>query len=120
LILYGNKDIKGIQRKTDPTQLLKKQNEILEIFRRSLALRGAYGIVGIARCFRVMDNNLDKTISIVEFQQACKDFKIQLTADDIIFIFNQFDWNKDGRLDYDEFLRGVRGEMNAQWRTLAE
>lgn len=68
-----------------------RKNEILEIFRRSLALRGAYGIVGIARCFRVMDNNLDKTISIVEFQQACKDFKIQLTADDIIFIFNQFD-----------------------------
>lgn len=69
--------------------------------------------MGIARCFRVMDNNLDKTISIVEFQQACKDFKIQLTADDINFIFNQFDRNKDGRLDYDEFLRGVRGEMNA-------
>lgn len=44
-----------------------RQNEILEIFWRSLALRGAYGIIGIARCFRVIDNNMDKTISITEF-----------------------------------------------------
>lgn len=35
-------------------------------------------------------------------------------------MFNQFDTNKDGRLDYNEFLRGVRGEMNARWRELAE
>ena len=49
-----------------------------------------------------------------------KDFKIQLTSDDLIFIFNQFDQNKDGKLNYDEFLRGVRGEMNDSWRSLAE
>lgn len=63
---------------------------------------------------------MDKTVSATEFSQAVKDFKIQLTADDVTFIFNQFDRNKDGRLDYDEFLRGVRGEMNSQRRGLAE
>lgn len=63
---------------------------------------------------------MDKTISITEFQQAVKDFKIQLTADDVVFIFNQFDQNKDGRLNYDEFLRGVKGEMNPARRSLAE
>ena len=63
---------------------------------------------------------MDKTISITEFQQAVKDFKIQLTADDVVFIFNQFDQNKDGRLNYDEFLRGVKGEMNPARRNLAE
>ena len=63
---------------------------------------------------------MDKTISITEFQQAVKDFKIQLTADDVVFIFNQFDQNKDGRLNYDEFLRGVKGEMNPSRRSLAE
>jgi len=83
-------------------------------------LRGAYGIIGIGRCFRVMDTNRDSTLSVSEFSQAIKDFKIQLTHDDVNFIFNQFDFNKDGRLSYDEFLRGVRGEMNEFRRGLAE
>ncbi len=66
-----------------------------------------------------MDNNNDKTLSITEFSQGCKDFKVNLTIDDVKFLFNQFDFNKDGRLSYDEFLRGVRGEMNSERRALA-
>lgn len=85
-----------------------------------LTLRGAYGIVGLGRAFRVMDRNRDGGLSIAEFSQAVRDFKIQLTQDDTSFIFNQFDTNKDGRLDYNEFLRCVRGEMNAFRRGLAE
>ena len=67
-----------------------------------------------------MDNNNDKTLSISEFLQAVKEFKINLTVDDSKFLFTQFDRNKDGRLSYDEFLRGIRGEMNEHRRGLAE
>lgn len=65
-----------------------------------------------------MDVNGDKTLTMSEFSQACKDFRINMTVDDIKFLFNQFDRNKDGRLDYNEFLRGVRGEMNDSRREL--
>ena len=69
-------------------------------------------MIGIGRSFRIMDVNGDRTLSMSEFSLACKDFKINMTVDDIKFLFNQFDRNKDGRLDYNEFLRGVRGEMS--------
>ncbi len=59
-----------------------------------------------------MDNNGDKTLDMPEFINACKDFKINISSDEIKFLFNAFDRNKDNKLDYDEFLRAVKGEMN--------
>ena len=65
-----------------------------------------------------MDVNGDGTLTMSEFSQACKDFRINMTVDDAKFLFNQFDQNKDGRLNYDEFLRGVRGEMSDSRREI--
>lgn len=62
---------------------------------------------------------MDGTISMPEFQQSCKDFKVELSVDDVKFLFNNFDANKDGRLGYDEFMRGVKGVMNETRRNLA-
>jgi hypothetical protein len=39
---------------------------------------------------------------------------------DIDRLFNIFDRDRSGRIDYDEFLRGVRGEMNGFRRAIAE
>jgi len=97
---------------------LLREIELLEYFRKSLAQRGACGIIGIGRTFRIMDVNGDGTLTMSEFSQACKDFRINMTVDDAKFLFNQFDQNKDGRLNYDEFLRGVRGEMSDSRREI--
>ncbi len=43
-----------------------------------------------------------------EFRKAVKDFRVQVAEKDIERLFNAFDKNRSGTIDYDEFLRGVR------------
>jgi len=47
-----------------------------------------------------------------EFKKACRDFRIGVTDKDAERLFRIFDRDSSGSIDYDEFLRGVRGEMN--------
>lgn len=47
-----------------------------------------------------------------EFKKACKDFRVGLEDKDAERLFRIFDRDGSGSIDYDEFLRGVRGEMN--------
>ena len=43
-----------------------------------------------------------------EFKKAIKDFRVPVLEKDIDRLFNIFDRDRSGRIDYDEFLRGVR------------
>lgn len=47
-----------------------------------------------------------------EFKKACRDFRIGVTDKDAERLFKIFDRDGSGTIDYEEFLRGVRGEMN--------
>lgn len=67
-----------------------------------------------------MDDDNSKTLSIGEFQKACRDFKMEIPQDDVGVIFNAFDINKDGTIQYDEFLRIIRGDLNSHRRALVD
>ena len=47
-----------------------------------------------------------------EFKKAVKDFRVEIGESDSERLFKVFDRDGSGAIDYDEFLRGVRGEMN--------
>ena len=47
-----------------------------------------------------------------EFSKACKDLKVGISEENVPILFDLFDENKDGTLDYDEFLYKVRGEIS--------
>ncbi len=55
-----------------------------------------------------------------EFKKAIKDFRIPIPEKSVDRLFELFDRNKSNSIDYDEFLRGVRGEMNGFRRALSE
>jgi len=38
---------------------------------------------------------------------------LNLTDSEIMTLFNVFDRNRDGTIDYDEFVRVLRGPMNS-------
>lgn len=65
-----------------------------------------------------MDDDGSKTLSRPEFEKACRDFKLEITSDDISTLFSAFDINKDGTIQYDEFLRVIRGDLNEYRRGL--
>ncbi|MGL4950215.1 MAG: EF-hand domain-containing protein, partial [Mycoplasma sp.] len=87
-------------------------NQILDKFRKIIHDRGGRGIIGLARQFKIFDDNGNKHLDCDEFTKAIKDYKVDLNPTEIKALFGIFDRDGSGTVDYDEFLRQVRGEMN--------
>ena len=94
-------------------------NSAIDKFRAKLLSRGAKGIIGIQRQFKIFDDDNSKTIDFEEFVKAVKDFKVDLSQNEIKVVFGSFDRDGTGSVDYDEFLRCIRGEMNERRKKLA-
>jgi Ca2+-binding EF-hand superfamily protein len=112
--------VKGGRQSNEPS---KKQNEegsnpIVDKFRQKLASRGGRGIIGLARQFKIFDDNNNKSLEYDEFTKACKDFKVDLSANEMRIVFQTFDRDNSGLIDYDEFLRALRGDLNERRKRL--
>jgi Ca2+-binding EF-hand superfamily protein len=86
--------------------------ELLERLRKKLKSRGAHGIIGLARNFKIMDDNHSLSLDKYEFSKAMTDFMLGFSQNEMNTLFNLFDSNKNGLIEYDEFLREIRGPMN--------
>lgn len=86
--------------------------QLVALFREKIKARGARGIVGIQRLFKIMDDDGSRSLNEQEFAKACKDFKIGISEENIPILFTYFDSNHDGCLNIDEFLMAIRGELN--------
>ena len=94
--------------------------QLLDAFRKKLHQRGLRGLFSLGRLFKIMDDDGSKSLSRAEFEKACRDFKTEMSSEDVGVLFSAFDVNRDGVIQYDEFLRVIRGEMNDYRRGLAE
>ena len=98
--------------------ILDKSLPVIEKLRKIIARRGSRGIMSIRREFMIADNDNNKTIDINEFKKFCHDYRIPLNENEIQILFKELDINKNGKIDYEEFLRGVVGEMNDRRRKI--
>ncbi len=73
-------------------------NLLVESFRKKVVQRGGRGIVGLQRIFKIMDDDGSKSLNRMEFEKACKDFKIDIVQQDIGTLFAAFDSNRDGTI----------------------
>jgi len=85
---------------------------LLQQFREKIASRGTRGILGLARLFKIIDDDNSRTLSQQEFAKCISDLRFDFGPEEIKRLFAQFDEDRNGTLDYDEFLREVRGPMN--------
>lgn len=68
-----------------------------------------------------MDDNNSRSLDIYEFTKAVKDYMLGFNDTEIKVLFNYFDIDRGGSVDYDEFIRIIRGPMNpARKRTVAQ
>lgn len=84
---------------------------IAEIKQRILE-RGSNGIRGIGRIFRAMDDNHNHLLDTDDFRWGLIDYGIQISKDDSNEIIKRFDRDGNGMLDFNEFLRFLRGDIN--------
>jgi Ca2+-binding EF-hand superfamily protein len=85
---------------------------LVELFRDKVKSRGARGIIGLQRVFKIVDDNNSKTLDIYEFSKVVKDYRIEMSEDEVKKLFTLFDRNGDQSINYDEFLREIVGGMN--------
>ena len=109
----------GEQRRNEPEQSKSLGNPLLDKFRKKLLERGGKGIIGLARQFKIFDDNNSKSLDCTEFSKAIRDFRIDLSPNEIKVVFGLFDRDGSGEVNYEEFLRTVRGEMNERRKKIA-
>lgn len=76
------------------------------------------GIRSLARVLRILDDSGNKKIDRDELKYGMRDFGLDLSERDLDTIMDCFDRNKDGQIDFDELLRGLRGSLNRRRREL--
>ena len=69
--------------------------------------------MGIAKKFKIADDNNSKSLDKEEFKKAMHDFRIGLNPQQVAQAFDIFDRDGSGEISYDEFLRSIRGQMNS-------
>ncbi|XP_034115685.1 calcyphosin-like protein [Drosophila nasuta] len=75
--------------------------------------RGATGILGLARAFRVMDDDGSKTLNLEEFKKGIIDIGLDVNESDIDDMFKRFDTDNNGTINMTEFLVKLRPPMSA-------
>lgn len=91
---------------------------ILDSLRQQLRNAGADGICGLARKFRIMDDDGSGTLDGEEFRKAMKECRLNLTERQLKHLFSYFDKNDSGDITYEEFLVGIRGVLNSRRRAM--
>jgi Ca2+-binding EF-hand superfamily protein len=92
----------------------------LEHIQAKIASRGARGISGIGKKFKIADDNGNKSLDAQEFKKAMHDLRIGLSDQQVLTAFKIFDRDGSGKISYDEFLRSIRGSMNPRRVALAK
>ena len=75
--------------------------------------RGAREFRGIARRFRIFADG-DGYIDRAEFVDGLLEMGLDFSSEEVDTLMNFFDRNGDGKISLDEFLVGIRGQLNAK------
>ena len=87
---------------------LSPDHAVVQDLREQLKSRGAKGIIGLARKFRIMDDDGNKSLGLSEFKKGLRESSFVINEQDLISLFNYFDKDKSGSINFDEFLAGLR------------
>ena len=94
---------------------------IIEKVRQKIIERGGSGgIASVARLMKIMDDDGSRQLSRSELKCGLRDYGIDLTPTELEQVFLYFDRDRSGSIDVDEFLIGLRGEMNERRRAMVQ
>lgn len=116
----AKKEVKGREEDKDDNKNALKDSKVMDKFRERILARGGKGILGLARQFKIFDDNNSGTLDLPEVTKAIRDFKVDLSANEIKILFNLLDNDGSGEINYDEFLREIRGDMNDARKRLVD
>lgn len=87
-------------------------NDLLDMIRNKMKSRGARGILGLGRLFKIYDDSGNFSLDIEECTKAFSELRLGLSDEQRKRAFKIFDRDGSNTINYEEFLRTIRGEMN--------
>ncbi|KAA3670165.1 uncharacterized protein DEA37_0015113 [Paragonimus westermani] len=101
-------EVDNRQLQATARKMLSESKSVIEKLRASCLLRGATGIHGFGRMFRIMDDDGNRTLSREEFMKGCRDYGCQLSREEFDELFKLIDRDNSGCIVFDELLKALR------------
>jgi len=121
-MVFSNSSPVTRQLSPEPKRIKYKNitiDNLLQKVRNTLNRRG-HGILSLARQFSIADKNNNRALDKYEFNMAMNHFGTGLDETESTVLFEYFDVDKSGFINYDEFVYNLHGEMNNYRRKLVE
>ena len=67
-----------------------------------------------------MDLKMDGTISLRDFIRCLKDYRIEITEQDIHLLLSSYNKGRKDGLNYNNFMKSLIGDMNEMRRKLVD
>ena len=93
-------------------------DELILNIRNKLAKKGLLNLINIESRFRELDEENAQELDIKLFTQICTEFDFGLNNEEIEELFVSFDKDERGMINYDDFIRVLRGELNEKRKDL--
>ena len=87
-------------------------NALIRDIKAKLIERSANGIRGLSRIFKAMDDNGNRQLDVDDFRWGLIDFGITISKEEASEVLAVFDRDKNGTVNFDEFLVAMRGDLN--------
>ena len=88
-----------------PPRKYIEMSDLMKRIRQRIVERGAIGIKGLGRLFKIADDNSDNTIDLkTELPKLMSDVGIILNKTEMSELIRLLDRSGDGKISYDEFL----------------
>eukprot|EP00163_Fabomonas_tropica_P033301 TRINITY_DN8681_c0_g2_i1.p2 TRINITY_DN8681_c0_g2~~TRINITY_DN8681_c0_g2_i1.p2 ORF type:complete len:366 (-),score=106.23 TRINITY_DN8681_c0_g2_i1:137-1234(-) len=96
------------------------QGSTLHYVRNLIKKRAGGSVNGLARTFRRLDDNHNRTLERDEFKEGMEEYGLKLSDKQLDTLIAAFDRNGDGVISVTEFMRTIAGPMNIKRRTIVE
>ena len=94
----------------------RNSNGIIDQLRNILISRGSKSIFNFQRMLSIYDSNHSGQISPDDFTTIFQTYNLDFSSSDIQNIFQQFDTNQTGAINYDLLMNNLIGQMNERRR----
>merc|ERR1712080_640447 len=91
---------------------LQTVKDPIEKLRLQCLARGASGIKGLSRTFKIMDDDGNRSLDFYEFKKGLHDYGADVSKNEAHEMFHIFDADGSGTIDFDEFLVKLRPPMS--------
>ena len=109
---------RDIEVQDEEEEYLSTGNLACDKLKDALIARGAKGICGLSKKFRIIDDDGNGTLNQNEFRKLLKLVKIDMPTHEVMSLFAFFDKDGSGTISFDEFLTAITGVMNKRRKAL--